>query len=291
MRQHIRVAWIKMGSIWRAVLAPVLFPPTMRAFLRTRRLSIILIALSALSLVGLMWSAKGFLRIESRMVPVGLYTSVSGGEFCIDGGRIIIEKGHGTDRLTVRLSFRKSRAGAAALSVRLPANLREKRPWQLSGVRYEGSRVDRDTTGQSERWYSFGVADIEYPSCTLEFEGQVVSSDARELHLEFAPDMNPPEVPVGVMITNLADTEIDHLTPTPQYRAAHMIAYEPLPWNQDHPELIFLQIRDRDRAYQADFRFLITGVLIGVFSSILATAIWDVVKQIEDSGHSSEQMP
>jgi len=160
----------------------------------------------------------------------------------------------------------------------------------LSGVREEGSRVDRDTTGASERWYYFGVTDIEDPSCTLEFEGQVVSSDARELHLDFAPDMNPPEVPIGVMITNLADAEIDYLTPTPQYRAAHMIGYEPLPWNGLHPELISLQIRDRDRAYQADFRFLITGVLIGVFSSVLASAIWDVVKQIEGSGRSGEQM-
>ena len=245
-------------------------------------MTLLLLAVCVTGLVALTSSLRGVFQIESRPMPIGLYTPADG--LRLAQAYLLIDKGPTLDTLRVEVRFAN---GAAAtprhFTINVPATItRTGRP--PVGVTETGSTVT-----DLGRWFSFEVAEATSPSCTVEFEGELLSTAARELDLALWIQVGARdrEIPVTLLMRGLSMSDVNHLTPAPQLRTTNAIRYDPLPRGATTTaavaalEPIEVQIRDRARGMQTEFRVFLVGILVGVVSSFLASILWDLARARE----------
>jgi hypothetical protein len=89
---------------------------------------------------------------------------------------------------------------------------------------------------------------------------------------------------VRVTITGLDRSDINYLSPKPQFSSVYAIGYDPLEWETDSSNMlkrIEFQMRDREIGYLADYKIFIYGILLGVFASLFASIVWSVIRDYE----------
>jgi hypothetical protein len=227
-------------------------------------------------------SLRGIFRIESRRIPIGLSTTGDG--LGLAKAYLLIDKGRTLDTLFVEVHFANGTSVAGRhFTINLPATIkRTSRP--ALGVKETGSMVT-----DLGRWFYFDVAEATPSSCSVEFEGEILSTSARELDLEMWIQVSnrERELPVTLLMRGLSTSDVSHLMPAPQYRTMNAIRYDPLPRGTTTmvgvaaPEPIEVQVRDRARGMQTEFRVFLVGILVGVFSSFLASILWDLAREKE----------
>jgi hypothetical protein len=259
------------------------------AFRRRRRLSLLLACCCIASLATLTFGVGRFFRIESRVITIGLY---DGDKLRLERGSINISKENQVDKVVIGLNLagRGAASKGSALSVAVPPDM------ALASTFSHALIANGTVKNAGTRWYHFQATGESQPACQLVLKGDVITSASRELdlHLLIVADH---EFPLNLSISGIDRVDVLSIDPAPAVRNSYMIAYDPLRWNRDQSE-IDIQVRDRERGGRVEYGVLVAGVLIGVFSSLLASIGWDMAKETEltrnpkvRGRHSASRLP
>ncbi len=244
-------------------------------FIRRRKLTLALLAVSVVALSLLVASLDALFHIESRSLLFGLGLTSSGCQ--LTNGHLLIEKKGSTDEVSLEIKVAGNLSGES-LSLRIPKGLELTETIIAQGLESNGDNIK-----DGERWLYYRFTDASNAQCWLKFQGDILTTTAQELLLllQLHVAQGQREFPFRLAIRGLEKSDLLHLSPTPTYRSNWAVDYDPLPWDNLKSTPIMLTTRDRGRAYQKDFRAFLTGIFVGLFSSFLASIFWDLAREKE----------
>jgi len=239
---------------------------------RKRKLTFWILVVCGVGLTGSTISIAQFLLLDVRTVELDLYGKP------IAGAEINVSKGENNDEVSLSLRLSANLPPEdRGFSIAAPDQFVEKSVFcwgakEVGGHHYGG-----------QRWYSFVVEGGDRPACTLGLSGPVVSTSARDMDLTLrVSSERRPTFPVTVQVRNLELVAVSELTPQPTFKNAYVIQYLPLPMDENRLAEISMHIHDRERGSQAEFRIFLVGIAFGVFSSFMASFLYEIVRDLEN---------
>jgi hypothetical protein len=199
----------------------------------------------------------------------------------IDNSTIVLAKGTKKDKLSLSISLTNNNLHEKNyLTIKVPQCFDSVDSSFVRGLKHVNT-YSRD----DHRYYVYQSTEINSALLSLELTGYLFSTFSREvdfsLNIFLSANHDPPVV---VRFFGLDRLDVFYLTPPPSQRESYAINYDHLRWVASAPktfEPINFQMRDREKSANAEFRLIITGIFLGVFASLLASILWDIIRQME----------
>ena len=159
---------------------------------------------------------------------------------------------------------------------------------------HAGSNVE-STWSSLPGYYGYQFKQGEWHVFHEEFEGNIFGTSVQELNLDFNLNVGSTtfdirKIPQRIYIAGIGDSNIVTVYPEPTERYPLGLGYVYTPGlGRESPNNIKLTAIDRSMIYKTQFRIFALGMIAGIFASIVATILTEVVGYIEMKGKPNPQ--